>query len=64
MRSRGIHYGIKVDAFLVVIGGTKDEIANTRLNGLGKDALNITKKDGDTKNWIKQNQNSVFKKTR
>jgi hypothetical protein len=50
LRSRGIHYGIKVDAFLVVIGGTKDEIANTRLNGLGKDALNITKKDGDTKN--------------
>jgi len=50
LRSRGIHCGIKVDAFLVVIGGTNDEIAYTGLDGLGKDALNITKKDADSKN--------------
>jgi fructose-bisphosphate aldolase class I len=36
LRSRGIHCGIKVDAGLVVIGGTKDETATTGLDGLGK----------------------------
>jgi fructose-bisphosphate aldolase class I len=44
LRSRGIHCGIKVDAVLVVIGGTKDEIANTRLNGLGKRCIEYYEK--------------------